>query len=196
MTNSLHTVQLQEWARRIRDGDRSAPDELLRAAGTRLEALARKMLRKHPAVRRHEETGDVLQNALVRLLRALAEVEPTSVRDFFGLAAEQMRRELLDLARHHYGPHGRGANEAGSPGIEPADDAEGSEDLERWTTFHESVAALPAEEREVVGLVFYHGWQQAEVAELFGVTVRTIQRHWQSALGKLQRGWKESSSGR
>src|SRR6266436_2863883 len=97
--SSLHTTQLQLWARRIREGDPSAPDELLRAAGERLEALTRKMLRRFPAVRRWEQTGDVMQNALLRLLRALEEVEPASVRDFFGLAAEQMRRELLDLAR-------------------------------------------------------------------------------------------------
>jgi DNA-directed RNA polymerase specialized sigma24 family protein len=42
-----------------------------------------------------------------------------------------------------------------------------------------------AEEREVVSLLFYHGWKQAEVAELLGVTVRTVQRRWQAALVKL-----------
>jgi RNA polymerase sigma factor (sigma-70 family) len=63
--------------------------------------------------------------------------------------------------------------------------------LERWCAFHEGVATLPAEEREVVGLVFYHGWKQAEVAELFGVTVRTVQRHWQSALLRLRQAARE-----
>jgi RNA polymerase sigma factor (sigma-70 family) len=54
------------------------------------------------------------------------------------------------------------------------------------------VAKLPAQEREVVGLAFYHGWSQAEVAELFGVSERTVQRWWQSALLKLrdQAGWE------
>ena len=37
-------------------------------------------------------------------------MRPDSTRAFFGLAAEQMRRELLDLARHYYGPEGEGAN--------------------------------------------------------------------------------------
>ena len=64
--------------------------------------------------------------------------------------------------------------------------------MEKWAAFHEEVARLPAEEREVVGLVFYHGWKQAEVAELFGVTVRTVQRWWESAMrtlhGRLQEG--------
>src|SRR5262249_31686133 len=30
--------------------------------------------------------------------------------------------------------------------------------LERWAAFHEAVETLPAEQREVVGLTFYHGW--------------------------------------
>ena len=55
-----------------------------------------------------EQTDDVLQNAVVRLLRALEEVRPPSVRAFFGLAATQMRRELLDLARRYQGRGGPG----------------------------------------------------------------------------------------
>ena len=47
--------------------------------------------------------------------------------------------------------------------------------------------ALPAEERDVVGLLFYHGLPQAEAAALLGVTVRTVQRRWQAALVKLHR---------
>ena len=58
-------------------------------------------------------------------------------------------------------------------------------DLDRWTNFHEAVEKLPPDEREVVGLIFYHGWQQSQVAELFQVNVRTVKRWWQSALLKL-----------
>jgi RNA polymerase sigma-70 factor (ECF subfamily) len=84
----------------------------------RLERLARKMLRRFPGVHRWAETGDVLQNALLRLLRALQEVRPESVRGFFGLVAEQMRRELLDLARHFCGPQGLGArHDSRPPGV-------------------------------------------------------------------------------
>jgi RNA polymerase sigma factor (sigma-70 family) len=45
---------------------------------------------------------------------------------------------------------------------------------------------LPAEEREVVGLTFYHGWTQAQIAELFGVDERTIRRRWRAACLRLQ----------
>src|SRR5262245_57545794 len=91
---------------RARDGHDDARDDLIRRVQQRLEHLTRKMLRGFPAVQRWEDTGDVLQNALIRLARALEAVNPTTTREFFGLAAEQIRRELLDLARHYRGPHG------------------------------------------------------------------------------------------
>jgi RNA polymerase sigma-70 factor (ECF subfamily) len=189
---SQQTNQFRHWLERMRGGDLAARDELLRAYSGRLERLARKMLRGYPAVRRWVETGDVLQNSLLRLLRALGEVSPASEREFFSLAGEQMRRELLDLGRHFYGPQGQGANHAshahlpsGGEPPEPADRAEEASELERWRSFHEEVARLPAEEREVVGLVFYHGWTQAQVAELLGLSERTVRRRWEAALARL-----------
>ena len=49
------------------------------------------------------------------------------------------------------------------------------------------MARLPVREREVVGLVFYHGWTQGQVAELFQVDVRTVRRWWESAMVTLHR---------
>lgn len=65
--------------------------------------------------------------------------------------------------------------------IEPA------EDFELWVRFHEAVDRLPLGEREVVGLVFYNGWTQARIAELFGVDERTIRRRWASACERLRK---------
>jgi RNA polymerase sigma factor (sigma-70 family) len=47
------------------------------------------------------------------------------------------------------------------------------------------VEHLPEDEREVVGLIFYHGWTQAEAAELLGVDARTVRRRWRSACLRL-----------
>lgn len=188
---SVRTVQLRNWLERIRRGDLKARDELLRGFATRLEALARKMLRRFPNVQRWAQTDDVLQNAVMRLLRSLEKVEPGSVREFLGLAAMETRRELLDLARHFNGPLGLGANQntqaASSTGAGPEAVAipEDRDDLERWQAFHQEVERLPVEEREVVSLVFYHGWTQLEVAELLQTGERTVRRRWQSALVRL-----------
>ena len=68
--------------------------------GKRLSRLARKMLRSYPGVRRWELTDDIVQNAALRLWQCLDAVKPASVRSFINLAAVQIRRELIDLARH------------------------------------------------------------------------------------------------
>jgi RNA polymerase sigma factor (sigma-70 family) len=64
------------------------------------------------------------------------------------------------------------------------------EELERWRCFHEEVEKLPVEEREVVGLRFYHGWTDAEIAELFGVAERTVRRRWASGCSRLSEALK------
>jgi DNA-directed RNA polymerase specialized sigma24 family protein len=101
MDSDLQTASLHDLVSRHRAGDRAALDVLIRRTGKRLERLARKMLGTFPAVQAREETDDVLQNALIRLTRALGSVTPASVRDYYRLAAEELRRELLDLARRH-----------------------------------------------------------------------------------------------
>jgi RNA polymerase sigma-70 factor (ECF subfamily) len=188
---------------RIRGGDLTARDELLRSISRRVERIARKMLRGFPNVHRWAETDDVLQNALLRLLRALEKIQPDSMRGFFGLAAQQIRRELLDLARHFYGPHGEGAHhstqlptDSREAAPEPPERTDPPGDLEKWCEFHQEVENLPVEEREVVSLLFYHGWTQAEAAELLQVTVRTVQYRWQSALVKLHQRLNENTPDR
>lgn len=187
------TVLLQLCLDRMRAGDRQAREELLRHTCGRLERLTRKLLRGYPGVRRWAQTDDVLQSALIRLLRALESVQPESLRAFFGLAAVQIRRELLDLTRHYYGPQGMGANHASAgnrasgqaPLHDPADGSHDPGDLAEWCEFHERVGQLPDEEREVVDLLYYQGLSQVEASKLLDISIRTVQRRWQSAMLRL-----------
>jgi len=188
--SSFDTVQLHAYLERFRTGDREATDAFLRRVCGRLERLARSMLRGFPNVRRWADTDDVMQNALLRLLHTLQATQPESTRHFVNLAAQHIRRELLDLARHYRNrldsPRGAAGSQDGEGVGDPV--APGSAavgDLDLWSAFHEQVDQLPAEEREVVGLTFYHGWTQAQIAELFGVDERTIRRRWRSASLKL-----------
>ena len=72
-------------------------------------------------VKEREETGDVLNAAVIRLLRAMEAVSPETPRQFFALAALQIRRELIDLARKYRGPQGLERNVASQPsGFDPA----------------------------------------------------------------------------
>ncbi len=172
----IDTTAIAPLLKRLREGDRSAENELAQAILARFEALARRMLHKFPGVRRYEDTADLVQESMIRLLRSLREVSPTNTREFFGLAAEQIRRQLLDLLKRHKQALNKRREAAAEP-ASPADDA----DLTRWAAFHEAVSQLPVEEREVFMLSYYHNWTQAEMAELFQVEERTIRRRWKAA---------------
>src|SRR5262249_56133935 len=108
MTGSSFSQPMQELLRRAVAGDKAAVDELLRHSADRLTSLARRMLGQFQRVRRWAETGDVLQNALVRLVGALQDVKPPTARDFLALATLQIRRELFDLSPPFYPPPGPG----------------------------------------------------------------------------------------
>jgi RNA polymerase sigma factor (sigma-70 family) len=170
-------------------GGKEARELLIARACTRLRSLTRRMLRcDFPGLRRWEDTNDVLQSAMLRLCRALDNVQPESTKHFYCLAAQQIRRELIDLARHHFGPHGLAANHESemfprnggwlnnfsNEHIKP-------ESLAEWTEFHELVNGLPEDERAVFDLVWYQQLGQQEAADILGVSLRTLKRRWQSA---------------
>jgi RNA polymerase sigma factor (sigma-70 family) len=148
-----------------------------------------------PSARRWEQTDDALQNATFRLYRALECSTPESPRSFFNLAALQIRRELIDLARHYYGPHGMGAHHAsqaigGREDMPEAEVAGGGNThdpgrLAAWTDFHTQIDALPEQEKEVFNLIWYQELSQAEAANLLGVTERVVKYRWRSARLKL-----------
>ena len=162
-------------------------DELALAATERLRNLARTMLRRYPHVRRWEDTDDVFQAVLIRLHRSLGAVKPRSTRDFLGLAVTQMRRALIDLARHYYGVYGHGTKHHSEGGGKAADDSGGilaratggserPEALQDWAAFHHAIDSLPSDEQEVFSLVWYGGLMQKEVARLLGVSEKTVVR--------------------
>ena len=185
-----HTQRLEQWLNLARQGQVDARNEIIAHACERLRLLTRKMLKNYPRVKRWSETDDVLQNAMIRLHRSLAEIQPETPRQFYGLATTQIRRELIDLARHHYGAHGNGANhltDGGDAANEKRDDRE-PESLESWSKFHEAVEDLPEEQREVVNLLWYEGISQPDAAKLLSISLATLKRRWQAAritLGKL-----------
>jgi RNA polymerase sigma-70 factor (ECF subfamily) len=183
------TVHLQRCLDRLQAGDTSARNDLLAGAVNRLERLARTMLRDYPRLKRWEETTDVLQSALIRLQRALETVTPASLREFYRLAALQVRRELIDLARHHFGPESSGihrqSGDGERPPFDPASSTYGPDRLAVWAEFHEQVSRLPEDEQEVFDLVWYQELTHDQAAELLNISTKTVQRRWLAARLKL-----------
>lgn len=169
---------------RLAAGDLSARDRILELSIDRLRLLARRMLGRFPAVRRWDETDDVLSRVLLRLHRTLGALRPASSRSLMALAVTALKRELLDLARHHAGPRSFAANHDTRAGRGPEPVAHvpvEAEPLDRWTAFHEAIAGLPRAEREVFGLVWYLGADQRTVASVTGCCERTVKTRWRAA---------------
>jgi RNA polymerase sigma factor (sigma-70 family) len=191
VTAATTTQQVQSALDRLNAGDESAREPLVAAACDRLRRLAHRMLAHYPGVRRWDETDDVLNAAVLRLCRAVEQVRPATAKDFLGLGALQIRRELIDLARRNAGPEGLGANHHsagvsdGGPAVEAADGTHNPVDLAAWAEFHRRVDDLPDEEREVFHLLWYQEVTQPEAAEVLGVSLATLKRRWQAARLRL-----------
>jgi RNA polymerase sigma-70 factor (ECF subfamily) len=180
----------------LASGDLTARDRIIELCADRLRTLAHRMLRRFPGVRRWDDTDDVFQNAAMRLHRALGAVPVTSARSVMALAATQLHRELIDLARHHSGPMSYEANHASNviprataptTGARFVDMIAAPDPLlDRWTRFHEAIDMLPAEERELFSLVWYVGADQQTIADLLGCSTRTVKSRWREAREKVR----------
>jgi RNA polymerase sigma-70 factor (ECF subfamily) len=188
---SLNTNDLVFWVTELRAGRPNAAESTFRKIVAKVEQFARTTFKRFPRVGRFVDAEDVIQGTLIRLLAALREVRPTSRQHFYALANELIRRELLDLTKHFYGPRGHGTHVGGvavgeAEGEHAPAAPDAAAELDRLAAFHEAVAELPVEEREVVALTYYHGWTQTQIADLFQVSVRTVQRWHESATATLK----------
>ncbi|MFQ3593018.1 MAG: sigma-70 family RNA polymerase sigma factor [Gemmataceae bacterium] len=194
--SELPSTSMQALVSDFQRGNLAATNQLFARAQERMLSIARSMLRRYPRVGRWVQEEDVVQEAMVRLLRALRSIKPESIRSFYGLAAEQIRRELIDLTRKLFGPEGAGSNheshlinqadgQQSSPVAEPVAPTDTLEELERWNALHRAIEELESKLREVFSLTFYHGWGQREIAELMQVDERTVRRWWRRAVLQL-----------
>ena len=196
-TNS--TIAVRHWLDRHKVGDDSARRELLEISMRRLRLLARKILSDIPSVRQFEDTDDVLQNSALRLWKCLQDHQPESAIDYFRLAACLIRRELIDLSRHHFGHRAaKGTIKTGLSSIGESanqvsrhflmnDDTSDPQKLSQWTEFHEYVENLPQEDRSLFDLLWYQGLTMEQSSELLGIPLRTLGRRWKMARIRLYR---------
>lgn len=117
-----------ELLRLFGSGDGQARSALLLHAQERLQRRASQMLRNYPVVKRWEQTDDVMQNALIRLNKALSDVPLKSSRHFWNLAALQLNRALLDLADRYKSAPGLGKTHHTDDAGKAADDPGGAFD--------------------------------------------------------------------
>jgi RNA polymerase sigma factor (sigma-70 family) len=192
MGDDQTTVAVQRYLDELAKLPGDAPAEpviraLIGRSVERLRMLCETLLmRSYPRLTRpplNLETDEMLGSVVDRLLKALRETRPATVRQFFGLANQHMRWELNDLAR-------RLDKEA--PALElkeamaaaPHSSESGlSQNARRML---EAIEKLPEEEREVFSLVRIQGMTAKEVASIVGCSSKTIQRRLNRGLILLE----------
>jgi DNA-directed RNA polymerase specialized sigma24 family protein len=75
-----------------------------------LHFQVRNILRKNPRLCRWIQADDVAQNILIRMYRCIKDekMEIFDQQHFVRLMSTQLRREVIDLYRKHFGPYGMG----------------------------------------------------------------------------------------
>jgi len=159
---------------------------LLDRAVRRLHQLCAALLyRSYPRLARpplNLQADEMLSAVVERLLKALREARPGTVRQFFALASQHMRWELNDMARRlDEQPTAVELRE----GLVPAPASSDSGLTPAGRRMLEAIANLPEREREAFDLVRIQGLTQAEAAQVLGVSAMAVNRRLNSGLQLL-----------
>ena len=159
-----------------RSGDRAAEARLSEVVYPELRRLARHYLSRERAGHTLQTT-DLVHEAWLRLFAA----DPIAVQDrthLIALMATQMRRALVDYARHRNAAKGPGAAvRIALTAVDPIA-ARPDEDV---LAIDEALTALEAVDpraSRMVEMRFFAGLTEHEAADALGVSVATLKRDW------------------
>jgi RNA polymerase sigma-70 factor (ECF subfamily) len=179
MSEEQTTAVVQRYLDELAENSPSEPivRALLDRAVRRLHFLCATLLyRSYPRLTRppvNLQVDELLSAVAERLLKAMREARPETVRQFFGLANQHMRWELNDLARRlDVQPPAVELRE----GLVPAPSSSDSGLTPNGRRMLEAIDGLPEDEREAFGLVRVQGMTQVEAARILGIAVVTVKR--------------------
>jgi RNA polymerase sigma factor (sigma-70 family) len=181
-----HIEVIERCIDRMNAGDPDARDGLLNCACARLRAVVEKRMKDFARLARREPPEDVAQDAALKLWIALKDISPSTAGEFWLMAGEEVRRVLLDLTRHHFGPRHRAVyteipRPSSAAPAERRDPDFDAANLDRWTALHAQIADLPEDERNVAMLVWYSGLTVIAAGRALGISRNTAQRRWKAA---------------
>lgn len=172
-----HTITclLDRWRR----GDRKAGDQLMELVYNELHRIAAREMRREHGEHTLQTTA-IMHEAYLRICRS----EPIEWKDrahFYAVAAQQLRRVLVDHAR-------RQRSEKRGGGMLPLSlwESDGAAIVmdERVLTVNEALKRLESLDpraAKAVELRFFGGLSEAETAEALDISVATLKRDWDFA---------------
>jgi len=174
------TRLLIDWG----NGDQAALDELIPLVYDELHRLAGRYMRR-------ESQGHTLQTSALVNEAYLRLIDQKSVQwqnraHFFGIAAQLMRRILVDHARSG----SRAKRGGGALMVSFVDQAATSEEVTEVIALDvalNGLAEMDPRKSQIVEMKFFGGLTNDEVAEVLKVTTRTVEREWRKAKAWLHR---------
>jgi RNA polymerase sigma factor (TIGR02999 family) len=172
----MNDASLSDLVTQARAGDAAASAALINTVYPELQRLARHYLagerQSHTL-----QTSDLVHEAWLRLFSS-AEVNVNDRNHLIALMATQMRRALVDYARHRNAAKGPGAgirvslSGAHEIGTRPDEDVLALDQALR------ALEAVDARAGQVVEMRFFGGLSEVEAADALGVSVATLKRDW------------------
>jgi RNA polymerase sigma-70 factor, ECF subfamily len=174
------TQLLVDWS----EGDRSALEKLAPLVEAELHHLARRYLRRERPDHTLQTTA-LVNEAYLRLIDQ-REVRWRNRAHFFAIAAQMMRRILIDYARKRASAKGGGHGKLSLEEAAVLSDDRAAE-LIALEEALQSLAELDDRKSRIVEMRFFGGLSVEEIADVIGVSPDTVTREWRRAKAWLHR---------
>jgi RNA polymerase sigma factor (TIGR02999 family) len=175
------TQLLRKWS----NGDQKALDQLMPLVYDELHRLAEGYLRRER--REHTLQATALINELFLKFFDQNSMSWQNRAQFFGVAAQIMRRILVDHARAHYSVKRGGTRLCVSLKDVPAFGAQPDADLLALHDVLNRLEEIDPVQGRLVELRFFGGLTIKETAEVMNISHATVEREWRTAKAFMKR---------
>ncbi|HKE59896.1 MAG TPA: sigma-70 family RNA polymerase sigma factor [Pyrinomonadaceae bacterium] len=179
-TSSQEVTQLLvAWS----DGDPTALNKLLPLVEVELHQLAHRYMNRERSDHTLQTTA-LVNEAYLKLIDQ--KVDWQNRAHFFGIAAQIMRRILIDHARRHLGPQHGGGKTISLEDVAVVSDERAAE-LVALDDALLTLAKVDERKSKMVELRYFGGLSVEETATVLGVSTETVRREWVRAKAFLHR---------
>ncbi|MEM7248680.1 MAG: sigma-70 family RNA polymerase sigma factor [Acidobacteriota bacterium] len=184
---SMDDDRVEGLLSRLREGDATAGEELFDILYPELRGLARSVFRSQPKQHTLQPTA-VVHEAYLKVAQAASRGQGWQDRaHFFAVAARAMRQVLVNHARDKAAQK-RGGDVQQVTLTDAEDDGwSGLVDALAVHQALEKLAELDERQAKVAELRFFAGLANKEIAEVLGVSLRTVELDWKVAKSWLVR---------
>jgi RNA polymerase sigma factor (TIGR02999 family) len=159
----------------MKNGDESASEKLLPLVYSELHRLARSYMRRERPDHTLQPTA-LINEAYLRLARD--NIDWQSRQHFIGVAANVMRRLLVDHARAHNAERRSGGADRVELGEGLMVSIERSAEVVALHDALTGLEALDPRQAKVVELRYFGGFSVAEIGDILEMSPRSVKRHW------------------